>query len=77
MTGVQTCALPISLLHDMCLRLNVGRNHAIAEGFQLSEGDLLQSYDRVEHPWMHGRRPHDVAEAVEAFMTRWMDRVRA
>ena len=54
---------PISgLIYDYSLRLAAGGNHALVEGHEIGARTVLESYDRVIHPWMHGRRPHDLAE---------------
>jgi len=37
-------------------------SHAAAEGKEISIRTTLESYDRTLHPWIHGRRPADIAE---------------
>lgn len=53
--------------HD--LQLGACRRHAHAEGMDVQTMTVLDSYDRTLHPWMHGRRPHDIAEIVRT----WFD----
>ena len=54
---------PVSgILYDHSLQLHAGENHVIAEGHVVDARTVLESYDRVLHPWIHGRRPHDFAE---------------
>lgn len=50
------------LLHDFDQRLAAVRRHADAEGHAVDARAVLDSYDRVLHPVMHGRRPHDLVE---------------
>lgn len=60
---------PLSgLFYDFTVRVNVGRNHAIAEGHEFVDRAVLEGYDRTLHPWMHGRRPQDLADRVR----RWL-----
>ena len=49
------------------LQLGAARTHGYAEGVDLSSMTVLQSYDRTLHPWMHGRRPNDIAAKVRAW----------
>ena len=54
---------PISgILYDHSCRLAASDNHALVEGHAVHARTVLDSYDRALHPWMHGRRPHDLAE---------------
>ena len=50
------------ILFDQSCRLAASDNHALVEGHVVNARTVLDSYDRVLHPWMHGRRPHDLAE---------------
>ena len=50
------------LMYDYSRRLSAGENHATVEGHEIDTQTVLESYDRALHPWMHGRRPHDLAE---------------
>lgn len=56
------------MLHDSMLRLNVGKNHCFAEGYDAPSRAILTGYDRTEHPWMHGRRAHDLAAKVRGWL---------
>mgnify|MGYP006283828319 CR=1 FL=1 len=56
---------PISRLwYDHALRCNVAVNHAAAEGLYLSARAVSRGYDRAEHPYIHGRRPQDIARRL-------------
>jgi hypothetical protein len=50
------------LLYDFDQRLAAARRHAAAEGHAVDARAVLDSYDRVLHPVMHGRRPHDLVD---------------
>ena len=46
-------------------------NHSAIEGRpEVDVRTVLDSYDRVEHPWMHGRRWHDLAQRVREVLAR-------
>lgn len=54
---------PVSgLLYEYDQRLAAARRHTQAEGYAVDASTVLDSYDRVLHPVMHGRRPHDLVE---------------
>ena len=56
---------PISgLLWEYGKQLNAARTHAAAEGHSTDGRMILDSYDRTLHPWIHGRRPADLAERL-------------
>lgn len=60
---------PISgLLYEYSRRLSAASNHAVAEGHDVTGMTVLDGYDRTLHPWMHGRRPADLAERVREFL---------
>lgn len=40
------------------------KTHATFEGHDVDVRAVSEGYDRNEHPWMHGRRAHDLAEMV-------------
>ena len=48
--------------HDRQLR--AVENHGAAEGHAVGTREVLDSYDRALHPWIHGRRPHDLIARV-------------
>ena len=53
---------PLSgVLYDYGQRLTAARTHAVAEGHPTDARTILDSYDRTLHPWLHGRRPVDLA----------------
>jgi hypothetical protein len=39
--------------------------HLHAEGGDVPPSAVTEGYDRALHPWMHGRRPEDIAEKVQ------------
>lgn len=54
---------PLSgMFYRYTLELNAALIHAAHEGHSVDPEAVLDSYDRNLHPWMHGRRPHDLAE---------------
>lgn len=64
------------LLRDFALQCNVGRNHAYIEGYEPADRAVLEGYDRALHPYMHGRRPHDLARKARAWLAErvpWVD----
>lgn len=58
------------LLYDYSRRLRTATRHADAEGEEVHPQVILDSYDRALHPWIHGRRPHDLAERVRKWWSR-------
>lgn len=44
--------------------------HAAVEGSEVDVQVILDSYDRAVHPWMHGRRFHDLVEKVREVIGR-------
>lgn len=60
---------PISgLLYDLSRRHRAARRHALAEGYHdVPLKSVFVGYDRTLHPWMHGRRPHDIAERIQGW----------
>ena len=69
MSGPRDCGIrpdgPLStLLYNAYVRHNVGLNHCFAEGCDLPRAAVLEGYDRTEYPWIHGRRPHDLARKL-------------
>lgn len=58
------------LLWEYGQQLDAAETHAAAEGWTVNESVILDSYDRAEHPWMHGRRP---ADAIVAVCDWWRD----
>ena len=62
---------PVSNLMERHLtRQNVAMNHGLAEGFVPDHDAVWRSYDRVEHPWMHGRRAADLIEKLKGVTGR-------
>lgn len=59
-----------SLLIDYVEQYASARRHARAEGIDLESIDVLESYDRNVHPWMHGRRPADIADYLRGLIGR-------
>lgn len=51
-------------LYRYHLEVHAAGTHALAEGHEVGVRTILKSYDRAEHPWLHGRRPHDLAERL-------------
>jgi len=50
------------LLHEYGRRLNAAERHTAAEGHVTDSRVVLDSYDRVLHPWLHGRRLPDLLD---------------
>jgi len=49
---------PISgLLYQYSLQIKAIERHGAAEGLSIPYATILDSYDRQNHPWLHGRRP--------------------
>lgn len=55
------------LLYDYSMQIQAASSHAAAEGSDVGARTVLESYDRTLHPWTHGRRPQDIADAAR----RW------
>lgn len=55
------------LMYYYSMQLSAASSHAAAEGSDVGARTVLESYDRTLHPWMHGRRPQDLADAAR----RW------
>ena len=64
MTGERPDGAISGLLWEYDQQLNAARTHAAAEGHSPDTLSILDSYDRTLHPWMHGRRPADLADAI-------------
>lgn len=47
--------------------LYAAQTHALHEGIEADPRAVLDSYDRNCHPWMHGRRPHDIARRLRSW----------
>lgn len=58
------------ILYDFNRQLSAAGGHAAVEGHPVSSRQILDSYDRVLHPWMHGRRPSDLADALSKRLGR-------
>jgi len=43
--------------------------HGAAEGIDIQASVVLDSYDRVLHPWMHGCRPENLLERVRGVLS--------
>lgn len=56
-----------SLLFEFSQQLAAAERHAAAEGHSADARTVLESYDRTLHPWMHGRRPEDIAEKIRTW----------
>lgn|GEM_PF-4265059 len=60
---------PLSgLFFEFDCRLAAVDAHGAAEGIDVQGRVALDSYDRVLHPWMHGRRPADLLERVRGVL---------
>ena len=56
------------LLREHGRRAEAIERHGAAEGQSVDVATALESYDRVLHPWMHGRRPVDLAARVRGWL---------
>lgn len=57
------------LLYDYELRVSAVGRHAAAEGATTTTTHrVLDSYDRTLHPWMHNRRPADIARRLHEWL---------
>lgn len=61
-----------SVMYEYSQQLGAAGGHAAAEGHAVGARTVLESYDRTLHPWMHGRRPTDLAEQAR----KWWRRIR-
>lgn len=52
------------ILYDMQQQITAARHHGLAEGADVDSLEVLESYDRQLHPWLHGRRPADIARRI-------------
>ena len=52
------------LLYELDQQQQAADNHMAAEGHNAQTVTVLDSYDRTLHPWMHGRRPPDIARTA-------------
>lgn len=60
------------LLYDAGRRWNAVATHAALEGHEMPAHAAARGYDRAEHPWLHNRRPHDLARRLrEWWEQRW------
>lgn len=59
-----------SMLFQNQRRVFAYETHAAAEGVEERTLSVLWSYDRVEHPWIHGRRPVDLVERARGVLGR-------
>ena len=50
-----------ALLFDLHRHHAAVANHQAFEGAEVQVSTALESYDRQLHPWLHGRRPADIA----------------
>ncbi|GGL55041.1 hypothetical protein [Halocalculus aciditolerans] len=55
------------LLWEYGQQMNAASTHMAAEGVEIKGLTVLESYDRVLHPWMHGRRPHEIYERIRGW----------
>ena len=55
------------LLYEYNLQLQATDRHAAIEGKSVDNHIVLESYDRVLHPWVHGRRPLDIAKKIKSW----------
>lgn len=54
---------PVSgLFWDVGRQLSSVGNHESAEGHDAHPYAVVRGYDRALHPWLHGRRPSDLAQ---------------
>jgi len=58
------------MLYDAAVRHSAARNHAQIEGLSLDYRAVIEGYDKARHPWLHGRRPHDIADRVREVINR-------
>lgn len=56
------------MLWEFDRQVQAAGRHAAAEGHDVSVRTVLEGYDRTLHPWMHGRRPSDLAEKYGALV---------
>ena len=56
-----------SIVYEYHICVAAASTHCRHEGIQPDVEAVLDSYDRALHPWMHGRRPHDLARRAR----RW------
>jgi len=49
------------LLFDLHRQSTAVAHHQFAEGADVQARTVFESYDRQLHPWLHGRRPADIA----------------
>lgn len=62
---------PISgLFYEYTQQIQAAATHASAEGHSIGARTVLESYDRTLHPWMHGRRPDDLAEKIRGWFNQ-------
>jgi len=56
---------PLSgMLYDASQQCRAAGRHCAAEGHPADIRTVIESYDRALHPWLHGRRFHDIKERV-------------
>lgn len=59
-----------TIVYRNLLRQNVAMNHGLAEGVVPDHDTVWRSYDRAEHPLLHGRRAHDLIERAKEVLSR-------
>ena len=52
------------VLWDWGRRFSAVSTHLHAEGGDVHPSAVIEGYDRALHPWLHGRRPADIAAKV-------------
>ena len=72
-TGEDRPTGPVSsLMYEYSRQIHSIKRHADAEGLTVRPRTTLASYDRALHPWLHGRRPPQIA----AHLRTWWRGVR-
>lgn len=57
----------VEIMRSYDRQITAAQRHATAEGHPVEPLTVLESYDRVLHPWIHGRRPHDIGRKARCY----------
>lgn len=58
-----------AVIFELRLRAQAAQRHVLAEGHdEVAVSTVLNSYDRVEHPYLHGRRPYDIVAKIRGWI---------
>jgi hypothetical protein len=60
----------IEIMRQHDRQVSATRRHATAEGHTVDTMTVLESYDRQLHPWIHGRRPVEIAARVRGWLAQ-------